>query len=475
MDIRVILGDELEWSPCLMRCGSHSGAVLAVAISPDGTRIASGSVDNTIHIHDAASGGFVMALTGTSDVVLSVAFSPDGSRLASGSVDEAIRLWDAATGRELLKFGVQAEAFSVAFSPDGDRIASGFEYGDQTVKVWAVATGDLLLSLEGHSSVVNSVGFFPDGGRLASGSFDETIRIWDLESRTCIAVLEGHSGSVHSVAISLDGSRIASVSNDHTIRIWDVSSGMNITTLRGHGNGVRSVTISPDGSRIAFGSADGSLSLRNATTGVTIAKADVGFEVGSVAFSYDGRRIVSGSEDGTIKIWDADALAETIAQDHHSSLHIVESVTFSSDAARLALMGWDRTVHLWDLERGSPILSFRALHPPFDSIVRFSPDDTQIIVGREGCTPNIYDASSGKQIEGEGRSILAACDPSRTPFKVEHRRLIREDVSPPVTVCILPRFYHTTFSVVSSHKLDRGDRVAIVSSGKLLVMDVPPC
>jgi hypothetical protein len=110
--------------------------------------------------------------------VRSVAFSPDGARLASGSVDDTMKVWDARTGQELLSLqGHTVWVTSVAFSPDGARLASGSE--DHTVKVWDARTGQELLTLKGPTSEVISVAFSPDGTRLASGSLDQTVKVWD--------------------------------------------------------------------------------------------------------------------------------------------------------------------------------------------------------------------------------------------------------------------------------------------------------
>ena len=63
----------------------HSSSVYAVAWSPDGKRIASGSDDKTVQVWDAANGGHVFTYRGHSNLVYAVAWSPDGKRIASGS------------------------------------------------------------------------------------------------------------------------------------------------------------------------------------------------------------------------------------------------------------------------------------------------------------------------------------------------------------------------------------------------------
>ncbi|KAG2069071.1 hypothetical protein BDR04DRAFT_1157151, partial [Suillus decipiens] len=178
--LRVALGRHMNWPAVLAELMGHTDSVLSVSFSPDGTRIVTGSQDQTVRLWDAATGQPVgEPLRGHTEEVSSVSFSPDGTRIVSGSWDQTVRLWDAATGQpvgEPLR-GHTSRVWSVSFSPDGTRIVSGLR--DQTVRLWDAATGQPVGEpLRGHTNLVWSVWFSPDGTRIASGSSDQTIRLW---------------------------------------------------------------------------------------------------------------------------------------------------------------------------------------------------------------------------------------------------------------------------------------------------------
>ena len=111
----------------------------------------------------------------------SVAFSPDGRTIASGCVDKTIRVWDAADSNPVRTLAGHTHAGrSVAFSPDGRTIASG-SY-DNTIRIWNAADGTPVRTLTGHTEYVNSVTFSPDGRTIASSSGDGWIRLWSTGS-----------------------------------------------------------------------------------------------------------------------------------------------------------------------------------------------------------------------------------------------------------------------------------------------------
>ena len=217
----------------------------------------------------AASRPGIASLTGHTDRVHAVAFSPDGHTLLSGSYDGTARLWDMATHRQIGDpLNGHGEVYSVAFSPHGNIVATGGE--DTMVRLWDVAThrqiGD---PLNGHDGEINAVAFSPDGKILATGGADDgTVRLWNVASHRQIGVpLLGHSGVVYSVAFSPDGKILASGGADGTVRLWNVASHRQIgVLLLGHGSAVNAVAFSPDGKILTTGGADGIIRLWDVAT-----------------------------------------------------------------------------------------------------------------------------------------------------------------------------------------------------------------
>jgi WD40 repeat protein len=90
---------------------------------------------------------------------------------------------------------------------------------------------------------VSAVAFLPDGRHALSGSYDSTLRLWDLATGGTLRTLEGHSSGVNAVAMLADGTRALSGSDDKTLRLWDLASGESLRTL-GHASKVTGVALS---------------------------------------------------------------------------------------------------------------------------------------------------------------------------------------------------------------------------------------
>jgi WD40 repeat protein len=355
------------------RLTGHAAAAIAVAYSPNGQLIASGSEDNTVKIwrHD----GQLLATLEHPDSILDVAFSPDGQLVASAGVDDTVKLWQT-DGTFLASFeGHGADINSVAFSPDGQLIASASN--DRTIKLWR-KDGTLVKTLTNHANSVESIAFSPDGQLLLSASSDKTLKLWQLDGKV-INTLTGHTDEVNDAVFSPDGQLIASASDDKTIKLWQLD-GKLVKTLVGHDDLVRSVAFSPQGDVLASASWDQTVKLW--TLEGTVLESYSGYtnRIYDVAFSPDGQLIASANQNTVVTLWQRQQRFLHILSEHQRA---VNQVTFSADGQLLASASDDKTLKLYQQDPMSKRWKFRNTLPHADKVhaTAFSPDDSLLATG----------------------------------------------------------------------------------------------
>lgn len=198
------------------------GSLRRLAISPDDKTIAVGSGTQGVALWNVADHTIHHALPGHQGTVLALAFAPDGQTLATGDTSGSIRLWDPATGTERTSFiGDPLGLRALAFTPDSQTLVSTGT-GDRGVKVWNVATQQLIATLPGPESGLLNLAIGPDGQLLAAGGRDGFVSLWNLPAAQPVVTLHAHQGNVWSVAFSPDGRTLATAGEDRLGKLWNL-------------------------------------------------------------------------------------------------------------------------------------------------------------------------------------------------------------------------------------------------------------
>jgi WD40 repeat protein len=201
-----------------------------IAYSPDGTLLAAGADDHSVHVWNVASGQEVVKLK-AAGFLPHVAFSPDGKKLVATELDVpgpqggVAAVWDLPDGTLRYKVDIDdgyGQGQAAAFSPDGKLLATGG--GDGVVKFWNAGTGKREgRSFIGNPGWVRSVQFDPTGRLLLTAGTDGLTRLWDVKARAAYgAPLPGHEGQENHAAFSPDGAHVVAVYQDGRAIDWDI-------------------------------------------------------------------------------------------------------------------------------------------------------------------------------------------------------------------------------------------------------------
>ena len=299
------------------------GPVLALALSPDGKRLAVAR-GGEIALYDTANTNraSIAQLREHRDAVQSVAWNSAENLLASGSYRE-VAIWNTESWKleQRLTNELTGRITSLAFSPDGASLfgADAMVTKSGVVRVWQTKDWKLKSSWEAHRDAIMSLDVSHDGKLLATASTDKQVKIWSLSSlsnQVEVAKFEGHMGHVLGAGFSPDDSMLATVGADKVLNLWDTKTKEQKITLPKHPAPLTAVAWAANGKSLVSACEDGAVRV------YTDFKAHSGKEQSegaqmralpatddllySVAISSDGKTIYAGTHDGAVYVWNSD-------------------------------------------------------------------------------------------------------------------------------------------------------------------------
>ena len=412
----------------------HTQKINAIALSPDGTTVASAAADGTIRLWNTETGKFVRKLEANWNTVHAVAFSPDGRLLASDT-NHMVRLWDQASGRvqETLKGGLDG-VNTIAFRPDGNTVAAG-SY-DNRIGLWDARGGAILRRLYKEGLPGSSIAFSPDGKLLAANtarkillwdvdtgnvskelgdkewadfltwhpggkllaaastgaSSDKLVRLWDVEAGTVVKKLEGHTAEPTAIVFNPDGTLVAAGSEDRSLLVWDTSSGRVVHTIKRDARKIGAAAISADGRRLSVVAGDDRLMTWDLTDG-KLTWQGAG-KATSLSYRADGSLVAADGRDRMIRL--VDGSGKVSAEIPGAAPAGAGVFAWSADRKRAAVASSDASIAIVELDGGKVVTTLKDTDRAH--AIAFSPDGQLVAVGPgyKDKAVRVWDVATGR-------------------------------------------------------------------------------
>ncbi|MEO5887026.1 MAG: BMP family ABC transporter substrate-binding protein [Anaerolineales bacterium] len=319
---------------------------------------------------------------------ISIAFDPTGKYIVTASANEIVKIYDVATGEVLFTLN----GHFATYSPDGKHIATVI--ADGTVKMWDAATGEEI-QLPNQIDAGIGVTFSLDGSRLATIVSGDLPKIWNAGTGKELASFPGHTAYVGTASFDPSGTRLLTASDDGTARVWSSSTGEQLLNLSEHQGWVWTAVFSPDGKRIATVGGNEAYIWDTATGDKLFTLLGHKNEIYTAAFNPEGTLLATGSADRKVKVWNATTGKELFSLSGHTGS--IYEVKFDPHNPSLITGSNDGTIRIWDIAPSRELLTISAQNGSSGQIA-FNMDGTRLAGTNENEEVKIWDAQSGIEL-----------------------------------------------------------------------------
>jgi roadblock/LC7 domain-containing protein len=287
---------------------AHSGAVHALAFSPDGQLVATAGADHRVKLWRASDGVLVRVLAIYTDEASAVDFSPDGTLVASGSLGDVLTVSQVATGATVCSQPLTGFVRDLSFAPAGNRLAVALGYFSNELELFDPGSCELTAILKPNDGTIWTTAYSPDGAWLASGGADGDTAVLHA-SGGLVFDFGLHDGDVSAVAFAPNGTRVASSGLfDHHVYVWSLPAGNLALDLATPGEFLHGLDMATSGGLIAacgeVWPSHGTIHLWSAVDGHPLASYATGLgpNVGCLEFAPDGQTFAFGRSDGVLAL-----------------------------------------------------------------------------------------------------------------------------------------------------------------------------
>jgi WD40 repeat protein/basic membrane lipoprotein Med (substrate-binding protein (PBP1-ABC) superfamily)/DNA-binding SARP family transcriptional activator len=372
-----------------------------LAFSPDGTKMATSSLFGEMKMWDLKSRSLIWSTKTTpGNFLTQINFSPDGQFLVTSGTNPGGMVWEAETGQLVMSLtGHTLWTYNAIFNPAGDQIITSSQ--DGTTIVWDFLPpreAAIILSAQGQDlpfGIRRQAAFSPDGLWIAAGEGDEgAIGIWDAYSGSRIKTLTRPSSAVTTVAFHPDGVRLVSADLDGNVVTWDASSGHQLRRWKAHTGAILAVRYSRTGDRVFSAGTDRQVRVWDADTGQSISDPFFWNVTGFLAVSPDEKTILLPNSTGILRLHDLET-GEPLREYREQAFNLPYAV-FSHDGQRIASFTLDGDVIVWDTDNAEILARFE-LNLPNAIDIAFSPDDRRLAMIGPDPTLRIFDVETAQQ------------------------------------------------------------------------------